>query len=186
MNPNKHNLKERCDSSSQSNPMPETQLGERSCKECWKAGCEKCGSALIHPVYCMTCDPKAKHIEALERENKELKARVNGLGAELRSERIVLKARAEKAEDALKFERQMRAVGEKELCKLAHEDVSNWVGKLQEAEAKLATIEKDLRERIAKYESGRGKGGVYSILLKELDEFLGKHFPDKTKKEAKT
>jgi hypothetical protein len=41
---------------------------------------------------------------------------------------------------------------------------------------KLFWIEKDLRERIARYASGAGKGGLYSIMLKELNELMNKHF----------
>jgi hypothetical protein len=121
----------------------------------------------------------------------------------LLGENAALKARAEKAEAEVKDLMHDRAfliawlksegikvkVGGK--CEREGAGSEITIGSntpLWEAEAKLAAIEKDLRERIAKYKSGRGKGGLYSILLKELDELLGtcgsaktrgKHSPDK-------
>jgi chromosome segregation ATPase len=118
-------------------------------------------------------------------------------GIEADHEEVIQNKRAEEAEAKL------AAVPND--CREVCEDHKALKAKLRRAEllasdamqvkAQLAAIEKDLRERIAKYKSGRGKGGLYSILLKELEELLGtcsslgergKHFPDKAKKEAKT
>jgi predicted RNase H-like nuclease (RuvC/YqgF family) len=109
----------------------------------------------------------------LERETKVLE-----------KENLALKARAESAESDWRIaEAKLAAVPND--CREVCEDHKALKAKLRRAEllasdamqvkAQLAAIEKDLRERIAKYKSGRGKGGLYSILLKELDELLNKH-----------
>jgi len=84
-----------------------------------------------------------------------------------------LKVRAKKAEDTLKFEKQMRKVGEKELLKLAHEDVDSWVEKLVKAETRLDAIERALRSLHERSEDWWHK--------LELETILDNNFPKKVK-----
>ena len=130
-----------------------------------------------------------KRLAALERENKELKAKETNAEA-LRTQVEYWRNRAqERKARAEKAENEADEIAE------ANERLSaNWhkaeeafgvaSRKAREAEAKLAEMEKDLREIMnGLYNSDEGWLAVNpSEIYDELHGLLGKHFP--TKKEA--
>ena len=134
-------------------------------------GCPRCGwSAIRWQEY------KAKQ-EALERENKELRAIHALLKESHEKAQVALIARAEKAEAELRDYKELVDGDAFVPCK-TYDYVDFQLGKARE---KLAAIEKDLREIMnGLYNSDEGWLAVNpSEIYDELHGLLGKHFPDK-------